>query len=289
MYSVDLPTVVTHVKNFEAAKLEANHAQAVNLVMNELSDLDSKLKQFIPNSELLLKSKSISIYLSANNAAANLSNTSISILNISTAATRNISTAATNSLSTITINSNTTTKPNYDNIWKLQIQKTGYNQNLSFQNYLSLLITPENAASSKQETNQKPLTCNISPAASTEDESLAAIFPFELEEITSVPLFSGATLDTKLITVMYTDAKVDAGSIITKQLMDQLGYQVNRAASTRIITANGATKTSIGEIDDFSFKVNGIIVPIKILVMEATQYQALVGNDWLTKTNAILD
>ncbi|KAG9299912.1 hypothetical protein G9A89_009640 [Geosiphon pyriformis] len=28
---------------------------------------------------------------------------------------------------------------------------------------------------------------------------------------------------------------------------------------------------------------------IKVLVMEATQYQALVGNNWLSKVNAMLD
>ncbi|KAG9290970.1 hypothetical protein G9A89_011120 [Geosiphon pyriformis] len=76
----------------------------------------------------------------------------------------------------------------------------------------------EDAASSKQETNQKPLTCNIPPAASTEDESLATIFPFKLEEITSVPLFSRATLDTKPITMMYTNAKVDDWTIQELQL-----------------------------------------------------------------------
>ncbi|KAG9300988.1 hypothetical protein G9A89_018940 [Geosiphon pyriformis] len=41
----------------------------------------------------------------------------------------------------------------------------------------------------------------------TNDKSLAAIFPFELEEPSQLPLFSGATLEKKLITVMYTDAK----------------------------------------------------------------------------------
>ncbi|KAG9295884.1 hypothetical protein G9A89_006623 [Geosiphon pyriformis] len=45
----------------------------------------------------------------------------------------------------------------------------------------------------------------------------------------------------------------------------------------------------IGEIDNFPIEVNGIVTSIKILVMEATQYQALVGNDWLVKTNAVLD
>ncbi|KAG9287236.1 hypothetical protein G9A89_008866 [Geosiphon pyriformis] len=241
---------------------------------------------------------------------ANLPQLCISTLNISTTATCNILTIVTNSLSTTTINSNTVTKFSYNNIWKLQIQMmvvyqlissltnqpsglcqwnsgTGYNQNPSSQNYLSLLVIPEDTASSKQETNQKPLIRNIPSAASTKDESLVAIFLFELKKITSVLLFSGATLDTKPITTMYTDAKVNgqyiklilnsgsAGNIITKQLIDQL--------------ADRATKTFIGKIDDFPFEVNNIIVPIKVLVIEATQYQALVDNNWLTKTNAILD
>ncbi|KAG9302782.1 hypothetical protein G9A89_009559 [Geosiphon pyriformis] len=101
----------------------------------------------------------------------------------------------------------------------------------------------------------------------------------------------GAILEKKSITVMYTNAKIDghliklildnksAGSIITKQLIDQLGCQVDQAASTRIITADGATKTIIDEIDNLFIEVNGIIISIKVLVIEATQYQALVGNN----------
>ncbi|KAG9287619.1 hypothetical protein G9A89_019680 [Geosiphon pyriformis] len=72
---------------------------------------------------------------------------------------------------------------------------------------------------------------------------------------------------------MYTDAKVDnhsiklifdsrsADSIITQQLIDQLGCQVDYAASTRIITTDEVIKTSI----------------------------ALIENDWLYKTNAVLN
>ncbi|KAG9287476.1 hypothetical protein G9A89_023848 [Geosiphon pyriformis] len=78
---------------------------------------------------------------------------------------------------------------------------------------------------------------------------------------------------------MYTNTRVDGHPI--KLILD--------TASARIITANGATKTPIGEIDDFPIEINGIIVPIKVLVMNATQYQVLVGNDWLSKTNAVLD
>ncbi|KAG9299901.1 hypothetical protein G9A89_005430, partial [Geosiphon pyriformis] len=46
MHPVDLPTAIIHARDFKAAKLKANHAQAVNLVINGSSDLDSKLKQF---------------------------------------------------------------------------------------------------------------------------------------------------------------------------------------------------------------------------------------------------
>ncbi|KAG9298271.1 hypothetical protein G9A89_002759 [Geosiphon pyriformis] len=160
---------------------------------------------------------------------------------------------------------------------------TSHAQNLNSQNYLSLLVTPEDAPSNNLEHNQKqPLTSNIPPATISNDKSLAAIFPFKLEETTSILLFSGAALDTKLITAMYTDMKVDghtiklildsrsAGSIITQQLIDQLGCQVDHAVSTRIITVNRATKTLISKINDFSIKINGIIMPIKVLVMETT-------------------
>ncbi|KAG9291550.1 hypothetical protein G9A89_021969 [Geosiphon pyriformis] len=41
-----LQDAVTYARDFESAESEANHVQAVNLVMNELSELDSKLEKF---------------------------------------------------------------------------------------------------------------------------------------------------------------------------------------------------------------------------------------------------
>ncbi|KAG9285475.1 hypothetical protein G9A89_010950 [Geosiphon pyriformis] len=81
-------------------------------------------------------------------------------------------------------------------------------------------------------------------------------------ETTTVPLFSGATLDTKLITVMYTDVKIDghaiklildsgsADSIITQQLMDQLNWTIQElqlsqnSQHTQVPTTCGHFKTS---------------------------------------------
>ncbi|KAG9297618.1 hypothetical protein G9A89_011133 [Geosiphon pyriformis] len=115
-------------------------------------------------------------------------------------------------------------------------------------------------------------------------------------------MFSGAALNKKRpITTIYTEATVNntpiklildsgsAGSIVTLQLVNQLGFKVDRATTFQIITADESTKLLHGKIDSFPFEINSIVIPTKVLVMNATQYQALVGNDWLTKANATLD
>ncbi|KAG9296594.1 hypothetical protein G9A89_015186 [Geosiphon pyriformis] len=148
--------------------------------------------------------------------------------------------------------------------------------------------------------NSSKLSQTIPPAVATEDSSLAAIFPFKLEE--NEAMFSGAALDEKRpITAMYTEATVNntpiklildsgsAGSIVTLQLVNQLGFKVDCAMTSQIITADGSTKLPHGKIDSFLFEINSIVILTKVLVMDATQYQALVGNDWLTKANATLD
>ncbi|KAG9306733.1 hypothetical protein G9A89_004442 [Geosiphon pyriformis] len=187
-------------------------------------------------------------------------------------------------------------------IYQPSVYQTPVYQTLAIYQSQSQVIYQLQPQSTNLETNlQLTLTSNIPPATITEDKSLAAIFPFEIKEPSKVPLFSGVTIEKKPITAMYTNAKIDghsiklilnsesADSIITRQLIDQLGCRIDCAASTRIITVNGATKTPIGEIDNLPIEINSITVSIKVLVMEATQYQALVGNNWLSKTNAMLN
>ncbi|KAG9293411.1 hypothetical protein G9A89_009135 [Geosiphon pyriformis] len=257
------------------------------------------------DSESLPKSRPISNHLPANDAATNLSTASISISNLSTAATSNLSAITPNNLSAPTTKTSGNPRPRITQNWRSAIvvyqlipsssyqplgsrqqnSGTGSIQNPNSQNYLSLLITSENAQTNKPKLNQQqPLTNNIPPATITNNELLAAIFLFKLKESSSTPLFSDAVFEKKPITTMYTNTKVDEHAI--KLILDSGSAGT---ASTRFIIADGTTKTPISEIDDFPIKINGIIVPIKVLVMNTTQYQALVGNDWLFKTNAMLD
>ncbi|KAG9291017.1 hypothetical protein G9A89_012889 [Geosiphon pyriformis] len=220
---------------------------------------------------------------------ANLLTTSISSPNLSADNTHHLLATVANNIPALT-NSNTTTKltSNWNtkaknDTTKLEIEtcsqnlETKYTQNPNFQYYLSLLVTPKNTSSNNQKPNQnKSFTSNISLATITNNKLLAAIFSFEFEEPSQTPLFSGAVFKKKPITAMCTNAKVDDQAIKLILNSNQLSHRVDCTTSTRIITANEVTKTSIGKIDDFFIEVNGIIVPIKILVMEATQYQALI-------------
>ncbi|KAG9299026.1 hypothetical protein G9A89_020339 [Geosiphon pyriformis] len=192
----------------------------------------------ISNSKLLLKSKSN--YLSINDVVTNLSTTSISnfslsnICNLSTTIISNLSATTSSNLSTPTTNSNTTTKlaskqtlKTENDTTKLAIGDSSPSTDLQF-NYLSLLVTPEDAQPNKLEANlQLTLTCNILPVIITKDESLAAIFPFKFKETTTTLLFSRAAFEAKPITAMYTDAKIEGQSI--KLILDSEAYQVSWA------------------------------------------------------------
>ncbi|KAG9307168.1 hypothetical protein G9A89_016996 [Geosiphon pyriformis] len=166
---------------------------------------------------------------------------------------------------------------------------TNQQTNPNYQNYQQTYLNiPENLIIGNNDDrninrtkNFSKLSQTIPPAVATEDSSLTAIFPFELKE--NEAMFSEAALDEKRpITAMYMEATVNntpiklildsrfAGSIVTLQLVNQLGFKVDRAATFQIITANGSTKLPHGEIDSFPFEINGIAIPTKVLVMDTT-------------------
>ncbi|KAG9302035.1 hypothetical protein G9A89_021079 [Geosiphon pyriformis] len=121
---------------------------------------------------------------------------------------------------------------------------------------------------------------SILPAQITQNANLSDKFPFEFETNESLFLLSNAAANKqRAITAMYTKAT----------LMQQLQKTVDRPAQTVIVTADDIKKIPVRKIDNFLFTINGITIPVKVLVMNAPQYQALVENDWLLKANANLD
>ncbi|KAG9286415.1 hypothetical protein G9A89_014581 [Geosiphon pyriformis] len=147
----------------------------------------------------------------------------------------------------------------------------------------------EDRAAAQQQQNPSHNHITILPAQIAKNANLSDIFPFEFEANESLFLLSNAAAnEQKAITAMYTEAEVEeksirlildsrsTESIITYQLMQQLKRNVNRPAQTVIVTADGMKKTPVEEIDNFLFTLDGITIPVKILIMDAPQYQALV-------------
>ncbi|KAG9302779.1 hypothetical protein G9A89_009556 [Geosiphon pyriformis] len=133
-----------------------------------------------------------------------------------------------------------------------------------------------------QQQNLSHNHTTIPPARIAENANLSDIFPFKFEANESPFLLSSAAAnEQKAITTMYTEAEAEGkpvrlildngstGSIITYQLMQQLKRNVDRPAQTVIITADGMKKTPVGEIDNFSFTLDGITIPVKVLVIDA--------------------
>ncbi|KAG9298678.1 hypothetical protein G9A89_012746 [Geosiphon pyriformis] len=153
-----------------------------------------------------------------------------------------------------------------------------------------------------QQQNPFYTPTTIPPARIAENANLLDIFPFKFKaNELSFLLSNTAANEQKAITAMYIEAEVEGktihlildsgstGSIIIYQLMQQLKRNVNRPAQTVIVTADGMKKTPVRKIDNFLFTLDGITIPVKVLVMDTPQYQALVGNDWLQKANANLN
>ncbi|CAG8787525.1 13037_t:CDS:1, partial [Acaulospora morrowiae] len=80
-----------------------------------------------------------------------------------------------------------------------------------------------------------------------------------------------------------------SGSVVTMQLLEKLKVKPERSSTINMINVHGESKRALGEISNFPFNVEGVEVPINVIVTNARSYQALVGNDWLSKVNAYID
>ncbi|KAG9292586.1 hypothetical protein G9A89_006957 [Geosiphon pyriformis] len=315
--------------DFESAEQEANHTQAVNLVINGTSDIDAKITQLkkITTTADTHSNRTVS---NSNNLGDPISTTVTTAKNLDTlpvtaekdhgpksrkpipatqisakhstlifytseSTTPIHTTSPVHSTTTpelLLTTTNNTSNPSLSN-FPLQPMQTnsrlsrpipcasylGFMEDQSFDK--STLVEEGDIERISQPSKQTK--SNIPPVTITEDTTLAAIFPFDIDNLNIHSLFSEAAINqNKPIMALYTDARVggidiklildsgSASSIITKQLIDQLGRQVDCAATIQIITVDRNTKTLIGEIDNFPFEINGIQIPTKVLVMEAT-------------------
>ncbi|KAG9289712.1 hypothetical protein G9A89_014447 [Geosiphon pyriformis] len=242
-----LQDAVTHARDFKSAESEANYAQAINLVMNGLSELNSKLEKFMTQS-LIYQSLVYQAPIYQPQPQMVYQQPQPQIIyqpqqiqtppqSLPPNRTQRLRMTQQSWRLVMVVHQLIPSSSQQPSELCQRNLSTGQTQNPNSQNYLSLLVTTEDALTNNSAFAQKqPLTSNIPSVTITKNKSLAAIFPFKFEETAAMPLFSGAALEAKPIIMMYTNAKVEgqsiklilgsgsAGSIITQQLMDQLSH-----------------------------------------------------------------
>ncbi|POG79864.1 hypothetical protein GLOIN_2v1869520 [Rhizophagus irregularis DAOM 181602=DAOM 197198] len=97
--------------------------------------------------------------------------------------------------------------------------------------------------------------------------------------------------DVQSTTAMYCDAMIKgkriplivdtgaAGSIVTCQLLNDLGIAIDRPSAIVMINVNGEKKRPLGEVLDFPITVGGVTVPINVVVIDTESYSAIVGRE----------
>ncbi|KAG9285944.1 hypothetical protein G9A89_002364 [Geosiphon pyriformis] len=96
-----------------------------------------------------------------------------------------------------------------------------------------------------------PSNNTIPPAQIAQNANLSDIFPFEFEANESPFLLNNAAAnEQKTITAMYTEATVK-------------GKPIRLILNSRSARTDDMKKTPVGEIDNFPFTIDGIIIPVK--------------------------
>ncbi|KAG9307631.1 hypothetical protein G9A89_023196 [Geosiphon pyriformis] len=247
-HPTSLQDAVALARDFESTEQEANHTQAVNLAINETSNIDAKITQL---SEKL--TQKIEGFLAR--------------------------TTETYQPPQWRENNNNSRYPQQQS-WRFDPCNCYYCQKPGHiaPSYFSLMedqsfdkSTPVKKGDIEQISQPfKQTKSNILLATITEDTTLATIFPFDINNLNTHSLFSGAAINQdKPITALYTDARVreidiklilesrSAGSIITKQLMDQLVH-VSRTTKNGPLPPNTiADFVYWKDLDDQNDKTSG--------------------------------
>src|SRR5256886_8427189 len=87
-------------------------------------------------------------------------------------------------------------------------------------------------------------------------------------------------------------AVIDSGaatSIMTKKLMDKLGYKINEPSKLTIVTANGSQIRLLGKINRVSLELEDKFIPTTFQVLDSVDDTLILGNDSLQKVQAVLN
>ena len=87
-------------------------------------------------------------------------------------------------------------------------------------------------------------------------------------------------------------AVIDSGaatSIVTKPLLESLGYPITGPSNMIIVTANGSRVRALGVVEKLPINLKYLIIRTDVHVLESKDKVLILGNDWLQRVNATMD
>src|SRR3984957_18948546 len=77
-----------------------------------------------------------------------------------------------------------------------------------------------------------------------------------------------------------------ATSIITKAMLDSLGYPITASSNLVIVTANGNRVRPLGEVQGLPINIRHSVIKTNLQVLESRDKVLILGNDWLRLRDA---
>jgi len=90
---------------------------------------------------------------------------------------------------------------------------------------------------------------------------------------------------TPVSTLVDTGAAISAVSLT---LLNEMGYEVERSVTYKIRGVGNDKIIPIGEIEDFPVTFGKVTIPVTMAVIDTPQYPIILGNDWLSKAQAVI-
>ncbi|OMJ17997.1 hypothetical protein AYI69_g7204 [Smittium culicis] len=161
---------------------------------------------------------------------------------------------------------------------------------------LSADVTPysigKNLANSKVDLSYSQLL-QVSPSIRSELINLCK--KQETKELGNVEFDESMNTNCRGLVKIFNDrywAILDTGvacSVISTAFMEEIGLEVDEKSDQVVITADGTKHSTLGSVTGLPIKVANYSFPCKALVLELAKPLLILGTDWFSKYNAVID
>jgi ADP-ribose pyrophosphatase YjhB (NUDIX family) len=99
-------------------------------------------------------------------------------------------------------------------------------------------------------------------------------------------LYGEAIVLGKHVNVLIDSGAV--GCIVSKNFLDQVGRDIDASTNVRIIDVTGKKTSPLGIVKQIPVQMRDIEVNMDMIVTTSSEYNVLLGNEWLQKVNATI-